>query len=183
MTHPLANIELGDVVDVTGGGSHTVRAVVLLPGPAGSLIGFLILGEFESLLGLPLSVEEPVLVYQALDYIPEEVNTGRVAWEGAFNYWAAHLPAMQQAMGELKYRVILMRGKVDPAVIIYRGNEVIVFLRTGQREAREFSVLRMTRGIDASAPLTRHSSTVRPRPLVPLRAPDEVPAEVPSQSR
>jgi hypothetical protein len=179
MTYPFSDVKLGDIL-VRGGGDVTVRGRVSLPLPVGTMAGFLITGEFDCLLSLPSRPEDPLLSYDPIDYIPEDVENGRIEYAGAFNYWAPHLPAIQSAMGELTYRVVSVRGSVDPAVVVYRGNEVIVFTKSSKASLDTLSILRMERGVDDQAPVVRHSATVIPTPVVPQSVPEEERVAAPS---
>jgi hypothetical protein len=171
--YALSDVALGDVVDLPDGRSMTVRGKVTLPLPAGSMAGFLITGEFETLLSLPSSIQEPLLIYVPIDYLPKEVESGKVSHEGAMNYWSPHLPALQGAMGEVLYRVVLVRGSVDPVVIIYRGREIIVFIRSSTAALDDVSVLKMRRDVDNQIQVDRHSAVVIPSPLAPSSVPVE----------
>jgi hypothetical protein len=171
---PLANLELGDVLELPGTAPRTVRGRVSLPVVVGSMSGFLIMGEFDMLLSLPSDVRERLTTYEdPLDYLPKELEGAPVASEGALNYWSPHVPALSGAMGEVLYRVVSVRGSVDPVVIIYRGRELIVFSATGRAEAGSTGVHRMTRGVDNNVAVERHSALVRP---VVLPMPVPVPA-------
>ena len=180
MSYPLSDVLLGDVIVLSDGREATVRARVTFQEPAGSMSGFLITGEFETLLSLPLRAQDPLLMYSPIDYMPDKVAEGRIAYEGAMNYWSPHLPALQGAMGEVLYRVVLLRGEVDPAVVIYRGREIIVFLRSSTTSLDGVSVLKMQRGVDNQVVVTRHSAVVLPSPLSPQHVPDEHVIEEPA---
>ena len=160
MEYPLANIELGDVIVLPDGRAMTARAKVSLPSPVGSMSGFIIGGELEALLSLPTMSESPVLVYVPIDYLPESAAKARTVYEGAMRYWAPHLPALSGAMGELLYRVVLIRGSVDPIVIVYRGPEIIVFIKASYAHARDLRVLYMRRDADNEMEMDRHAATV-----------------------
>lgn len=170
---PLADVALGDVVVLPDGRAMTVRSRVSLPFPAGSMAGFLVTGEFDALLSLPASTHEPLLVYVPIDHLPESAENARVVCEGAMNYWAPHLPALQGAMGELLYRVILVRGSIDPIVIVYRGRELIVFIRASVAMTDEIAVLAMRRDTSNQIAVDRHSAVVAPPNLVPSMVPQE----------
>lgn len=162
MDLPLAHLALGDVVVLPDGRGMTVRARVDLPAPVGSMNGFVIAGELEVLLSAPTRNESPVLVYVPIDYLPEAAERARTAYEGVMNYWAPHLPALSGAMGELLYRVVSIRGSVDPIVIVYRGPEVIVFIRAAYANGDDLRVLYMRRDVDNDVDLERHIGLVSP---------------------
>lgn len=176
MTISLATIALGDVIVLPDGRAMTARAKVSLPEPVGSMSGFVIGGELEALLSLPSRVESPVLVYVPIDYLPEAANKARTVYEGAMRYWAPHLPALTGAMGELLFRVVALRGSVDPIVIVYRGPEVVVFIRASQAGVDDLQVLRMARGIDNDVAMDRHAAYA-----TPIEREAYVPSDLPSR--
>jgi hypothetical protein len=161
MDYPLAGIELGDVIVLPDGRAMTARAKVSLPEPVGSMSGFVIGGELEALLSLPTMAESPVLLYVPIDYLPEAAAKARTVYEGAMRYWAPHLPALTGAMGELLYRVVAVRGSIDPIVIVYRGPEVIVFIRASYVDPRDLRVMRMRRDVANDMEMERHAAVVR----------------------
>lgn len=154
-----------------------------LPVAVGSLAGFIILGELEMLVGVGQSTHSPALVYLPVSPMPTKVLTGRSVCEGAARYWAPHLPALAGAMGELLWRVVEIRGSVDPAVIIYRGEDVIVFMRTGELSLSELSVLFLSREVDTEGiEVTRHAAVVQPLPMpgyIPHHVPQPAPTRIP----
>jgi len=178
------DLALGDVVVLPDGRAMTVRSQVTLPTPAGSMASFLIAGEMDVLLSLPAQSNQPVLVYVPIDYLPEAAANARVVYEGATNYWAPHLPALQGAMGELLYRVVLVRGSVDPIVIVYRGPEIIVFIRASLASSLDFSVLKMRREDTSHVEVARHAAIVTspsPVPAAPVYEPLHEPEQAPSR--
>jgi len=160
MEYPLADIELGDVIVLPDGRAMTARAKVSLPSPVGSMSGFIIGGELKALLSLPTVNESPVLVYVPIDYLPEAAAKARTVYEGAMRYWAPHLPALSGAMGELLYRVVAIRGSVDPIVIVYRGPEIIVFIRATYAHAKDLRVMYMRRDAQNEMAIDRHAGFV-----------------------
>lgn len=168
---PLADIALGDVVVLPDGRSMTARSKAVLPTPVGSMAGFVICGEMEVLLSTPSASAAPINLYVPLDYFPFEQAQARVAAEGAASYWAPHLPALRGAMGEILWRVVEVRGSVDPAVVVYRGAEVIVFIRVSFFASSSLKVLCMRRDVSNDVDATRHSSIVR-APGAPVEVPE-----------
>lgn len=123
------NLALGDIVSFPPDVQHTVRAVVRFPVPYGSVSGFVLLGEFEAAMSIP-----------ALQSVPAEVSTPRdrsalegrhvmTVQEGVTRYWPPHVPAVAGAMGEVKFRVVAVRGQEQPVLICFRGPEPVVFAR------------------------------------------------------
>lgn len=172
---PLADVALGDIVVLPDGRALTVRSRVTLPAPVGSMAGFVICGEMEILLSTPSSTGGPVNVYVPINYLPESAARARTVCEGAANYWAPHLPAMSGAMGEILYRVVEVRGSIDPIVIVYRGQEVIVFIRATYARSSDLNVLSMSRDAGNDVDVTRHAGVVTPAAVpaqVPVPSPD-----------
>jgi hypothetical protein len=188
---PLADIALGDIVTLPDGRSLTARARVSLPNPCGTMSGFIVAGELDVLLSLPPSVHAPINVYVPTPQLPVPESRCRTVWKGATRYWAPHAPAVGGAMGELLYRVLEVRGQVDPIVLIYRGSEMIVFIKASFAYPQDLKVLTMDRGVDNETPVTRYAAVVRedatphvnPAPArQPTHAPATKPARVPAQT-
>ncbi len=169
MEPDIADLALGDVVTMPDGRPLTVRSVVSLSVPVGSMAGFVLLGEMEMLLATPPSPSDPLGVYLPVERFPVPEEMARVAATGAARYWAPHLPAVAGAMGEIQFRVLEVRGSVDPIVVVYRGPDVVVFVKTGHMDARFLRVLRLQRPVGPEAEVERHAATVAPAPhLVPV---------------
>lgn len=163
---PLATVALGDIVSLPDGRDYTARGRVSLPQPVGSMAGFIIGGELDVLLSLPPSVRTPISVYVPTSELPEYARgqRSRCVYEGAIRYWAPHLPAVSGAMGELLYRVLEVRGQIDPIVLIYRGSELIVFVRSTDVYPFDIRVVAMDRGVDNEVDVTRYAAVVMPQP-------------------
>jgi hypothetical protein len=168
-------IQLGDIVVLPDGRGLTTRAKVELPGSVGSMAGFVIAGEMEVLLSNPPSSASPVNVYVPINYFPFDQATCREAYRGVTRYWAPHLPALGGAMSEIRYRVVEVPGSVDPVVLVYRGQELIVFIRSSMAWSKDVNILHMDRPQNNEAHITRYSSTVDQPAPVPMPTPVEVP--------
>jgi hypothetical protein len=125
------------------------------------MAGFVLLGELELVLSVPSVAGAAVGVYLPIERFPVPTVHTRCASEGAARYWAPHLPAVGQAMGEIYYRVIEVRGSVDPVVVVYRGPDAVVFVRTGYAWDADLRVTALPRddrheGID----VVRHAADV-----------------------
>lgn len=169
--HPLARSELGDLVTLPDGRSLSVRARVSLPSPEGSMAGFLILGELELLLSMPHRLHAPFGVYIPISYLPDYAADAKSVFEGVTSYWSPHLPAISGAMGELAWRVLRVRNRLDPLVLVYRGQEMVVFVKASEASSGDVSVRFMPRTRDNEHEVTRQSALVgSPHPLpVPSR--------------
>jgi hypothetical protein len=169
MQLPLADLALGDVLTLPDGRAHTVRSIVQLVVPVGSMSGFVLLGELEMLLSMPASIRDPLGVYLPVERFPVPEAHTRIAAEGAARYWAPHLPAIAGAMGEILYRVIEVRGSLDPIVVVYRGPDVVVFVRTGEMDVTTLRLLRMQRSMEPEQDVERFGAALQPAPhLVPV---------------
>jgi hypothetical protein len=169
MELPLADLALGDVITLPEGRSLTVRSVVQLVVPVGSMSGFVLLGELELLLSIPTSELDQLGVYLPVERFPVPAEHTRVAAEGAARYWAPHLPSIAGAMGEITYRVLDVRGSLDPVVVVYRGPDVVVFMRTGGLDTGALRLLRMQRAVGSEQDVDRFAAVVQTAPhLVPV---------------
>lgn len=158
---PLAGLALGDIITLPDGRDLTVRSLVSLTQPVGSMAGFVLLGELELLLSIPSLLGAPDGVYLPIERFPVPTSNTRCASEGAARYWAPHLPALGQAMGEIYYRVIEVRGSIDPVVVIYRGPEAVVFVRTGYTFDGELRITALRRDpSNENVDVDRHAADV-----------------------
>jgi hypothetical protein len=146
------------------------------------MAGFVLAGELELLLATPARAGDQVGLYLPKEQMPSEYRYCRTVVEGAARYWAPHLPALGGAMGEVIYRVVEIRGMQHPAVIIYRGEEVVVFVHTSGIDPRDLRVAHMPRGATEVA-VTRHSGTLTPAsvPVSPRPARRDLPAPAPGR--
>lgn len=182
MGHALSDTVLGDVVVLPDGRALTVRSRVDLPVQIGSINGFVLMGELEALLGFPPLDADPFLVYQPVPYLPVDPSRCRLAAEGVTRYWAPHLPAASGAMGEVAYRVLEVRGQLDPVVIVYRSSEMVVFVRTAIAFGNDLKVLAMDRPLSDSDPVARHAAFVD-RPAWVQPTPVQQPVPEPARRR
>lgn len=156
----LGNLRLGDIVVLPDGTSTTARGKTVFEIPVGTMAGFIICGELKVLLGSPNTEEAPVNIYVSIDQFPSALNRARVAAEGAMRYWAPHLPSLGGAMGELTYRVLQIRGSSDPVVIIYRGDEAIVFIRATQVNRKDLRIFPMDSSVRNEINVQRQTGVI-----------------------
>lgn len=172
---PLGGVALGDIVEL-GGSAQSVRLLVDLPDPVADVAVFAVLGELELLVasdGRPMS---PLSLFTAVEVFPSSLASARVLAEGAAAYWAPHLPAVDGAMGEVYFRILLPAGECDPVFVVYRGPEAVPFVRSGQCAAGDVSVQLMPRSGPVGVAVPRYTAVVDPvalplPPLIPLPAP------------
>lgn len=174
-------MRLGDIVE-TADASHTVRAVIDLPVPVGAIERFIVLGELDRVLGVPLG-GDPLGVFFRCPRLPDPARCRSVC-EGATAYWAPHLPARSGAMGELLWRVLAVRGQLDPVLVLYRAGEPVPFQRAEGLPAARVRVLYLPTEAPDTV-VTRHGAVVHPVPLpTPAREPRPsrpLPADVPAR--
>lgn len=173
-SQPLGDLRLGDIVSVPDGRSLSVRVLVPLPSAPLGMSSFAVLGELEMLLASPATPGQPVQTYAPVDYLPPSMNGAKLLCEGAAAYWAPHLPALAGAMGEVQYRLLSLRAQLAPLVLLYRGPEMIVFVRTGEVQAEKVRALRMPRDNSRPDPVARVTAVVDPL-AVPTASPQYQP--------
>ena len=79
---------------------------------------------------------------------------------------------MRQAMGELLYKVLEVPGSIDPIVIVWRGQEAVIFVK-GESYNGDMRVLYMPRHSENLDSLDWTSSEVLPLPAV-YTVPEEI---------
>lgn len=174
----LTSVELGDIVTLADGRELTVRAIERrLRRTAGSMTGFVLGGEVgpqATLISVPGNPDGPVVLYTPLDYIPSHARDATPVCEGVVSYWAPHLPNYSGAMGEIGYKVCAVRGQIDPMVLVWRGRERVVFIRSAVGTASDLRFLCLDRDPNATeVDVVRHAARVtQPAPI-----PTDVPAE------
>lgn len=181
----LADVQLGDIITFPGGQAYSVRAVErALAQVVGTMAGFILVGEVgprAALLSLSGDAAAPVTVYSPLDHIPAHARSATIVCQGVVSYWAPHLPNLSGAQGELGYKVAKLRGSVDPMVLLWRGEERVVFLRSGTQAPESLRVEALPRDAAATeVDQLRYAATVSPSPLQsqPLPLPAERPLRV-----
>lgn len=153
---------LGDVLVLGDGRSYTVRSIVRLGGRVGSMAGFLLLGELDSLLSVPPSSGRPAIMYMPVRDASEWLRRSAVACEGVSRYWAPHVPALGGAMGEVLFKVLAPWGRPEPLVAVWRGNELVVFAPSSHVWPNQVEVLRMRRDVANEVRVSRATAVVSP---------------------
>lgn len=161
----LTRLELGDLIALPDGRELTVRAVERrLHTQVGPMAGWLLGGEVGPgavLVSLPGQPGQEVDLYSPLVDVPATARNARTVVEGAVSYYAPHLPTVSGAMGELGYKVCAMRGSGEPMVLVWRGGEMVVFVRTGSvnPQALRFALLARDPSV-TEQDVTRYSARV-----------------------
>lgn len=169
MSSLLAHVALGDLLTLPDGTTYTVRSRVNLTEPVRALSGFLVAGECQAVLTASAVVGEPFGVHLP-GKVPPDATVHMVV-EGAASYWAPHLPSLTGAMGELLWRVVFVSGYPDPVVVIYRGHEVIPFIRVATVDPQDVELSTLPRSQANDIEVERHAGHVVPTamPVQPER--------------
>lgn len=127
-TTPLANLRLGDLVDLPDGRRFLIRARCVLPRTAANIAGFVVLGELEAIVTTPAFAGNPLGLYvpSSTPTFGDDVSP-YVAAHGSVRYWAPHLPSLTNAMAHLDYELIQLRGALEPHLRLLRAAEEIFF--------------------------------------------------------
>lgn len=143
------------------------------------MTGFMLAGEIGpscALLALPETATRPVGVYVPLPRVPDWARDAVEVAAGVVSYWAPHSVGLSGAMGELGYKVATVRGQVEPMVLLWRGEEMVVFIKSMDAPAPTFALEALRRDAAATekdVPL--HTSRVTtPDRVAPLSQPEYV---------
>jgi hypothetical protein len=182
---------LGDVLVMPDSSRGTVRCVVRsLAARVDAFTGFLLVGEIGPDCRLLTFSPDPAVnvgVYAPQSQVPEFARNASELVSGVATYWAPHVRGISGAMSEVGYKVARVRGQLDPMVLLWRGGEMVVFVKSfdapgdafllkqlpKNSRVTEVSVDRVTSVVTSPAP---HLS-----PDQPLRAPERVPERIPAR--
>lgn len=183
---PLAGLALGDIAFLPGVPAATVRLLVN-HGLASPVAAFAVLGEMDMLVADCGSASDTLDLFTPVEVFPPSLASAKLLSEGAATYWSAHLRAHSGGMGEAYFRIMLPPGQVDVAFLLYRGPEVVVFIRSGTLESGQWRVQSMPRSAGDQGSVARYAAVVDPLnvplpPLVPAPAQPD-PVTVPARSR
>jgi len=156
--HTLPNLHLGDLVSIHTGKVYTLRMFCFIPENELNIQALALLGEMEAVVAFSENKAEILLPVQQW---PAQLKASKVLTEGASNYWSPHLPALQRAMGEVLYQLLLLRSSWSPAVKITRSKEDILFVKTGECEISTLKTLHMPRSSTAGN-VDRYAGVVSP---------------------
>ncbi|MFM7087956.1 MAG: hypothetical protein ACKOW9_00255 [Candidatus Paceibacterota bacterium] len=154
--------QLGDIFSVSPDNYQTLRAFVEFSEPVNGITKFYLLGNFKLILAENHHSKDQYDVYLPVGTLHNAVGS-RVLLEGKTSFWSAHLPAVQEAMGEIYYRLLDVSGTLDPFIVIYRGPEVIIFIKTHGVPKNLVYTQTMPRRVHPDLiSVTRHAVTVEP---------------------
>lgn len=150
---------LGDIVTLPDGVSRSIRMAAPLP-PNELLVSHLVLlGELEMVLA-PVPVGVHILL--PVEHMPPQVSSAKHLCEGAAAYWSPHLPALSGAMGEVLYRLFMLRSSFVPVTALTRSDDTVFFVRSGQVKLSDVHVLRMPRTSTSGMAVSRYAAIVDP---------------------
>lgn len=175
----LSDLRLGDILTLSDGRSFSVRMLAPLPENALRIEALVVLGDLEMLLAPDRSGQVHVMV--PTESLPPGVATAKRLCDGASTFWAPHLPAVGGAMGEILFRVLLLRTVFAPLVVLDRSGEHVFFLRIGEVGGSSLSATRMPASALSSAPVARFAAVVDPVPVRSLDPVEERPLPRPSR--
>jgi hypothetical protein len=175
------DLRLGDILTLPDGRSFSVRMFAPLPENALGLESLIVLGDLEMLLAPDRSGLVHVLM--PAESLPPGASTAKRLCDGASAFWAPHLPAVGGAMGEILFRVLLLRNVFAPLVVLDRSGEYVFFLRVGELDVSALRATRMPVSTLSTTPVVRFAAVVDPVPMKVLDPAEEKPLPRPSRVR
>lgn len=175
----LSDLRLGDILTLPDSRSFSVRMLAPLPENALHLDSLIALGDLEMLLAPERSGSIHVLL--PTESLPPGASTAKRLCDGASTFWAPHLPAVGGAMGEVLFRVLLLRNVFAPLVVLDRSGEYVFFLRIGELDAASVAAMRMPMSTLSEAPVARFAAVVDPVPVKVLNPAEERPLPRPTR--
>jgi hypothetical protein len=174
------DLRLGDIVTLPDNRSFSVRMVAQLPENALGLRSLVALGDLEILLTPSRSGEVQMLL--PAESLPPGASTAKRLCDGASTFWAPHLPAVGGAMGEVLFRLLLLRNVFAPLVVLDRSGDHVFFLRVGEVAGSNLRVTRMPLSALSSTPVARFAGVVDPVPATVLDPTKERPLPRPAHA-
>lgn len=175
----LSDLRLGDILTLSDGRSFSVRMLAPLTENALRIESLIALGDLELLLAPDHTDRVHVLL--PTETLPPGASTAKRLCDGASAFWAPHLPAVGGAMGEILFRVLLLRNVFAPLVVLDRGGDHVFFLRVGDVDVASLSSLRMPVSALSGTPVARFAGVVDPVPVKVLDPREERPLPKPSR--
>lgn len=156
---------LGDILTLPDGRSFSVRMFAVLPENDLRIDSLCLLGDLEIVLA-PSSLGHNASVLLPVETLPPGAATARPLCDGAAAFWAPHLPAIGGAMGEVLFRLLLLRTAFAPLVVIDRGGDHVFFLKVGEVALSDVQATRMPRSAFDDIQVSRFAAVVDPAPVV-----------------
>jgi hypothetical protein len=154
---------LGDILTLPDGRSFSVRMFVALPENDLHVASLCLLGDLELLLA-PSATDGTASLLLPVETLPPGAATARPLCDGAAAFWAPHLPAIGGAMGEVLFRLLLLRNAFAPLVVIDRGGDHVFFMKVGELDVRSLTSTRMPRSQLDTVQVSRFAAVVDPAP-------------------
>lgn len=179
-TSRLSDLRLGDILTLPDSRSFSVRMLAPLPENALHMEALIALGDLEML----LAPDRSGCVHMMLptESLPPGASTAKRLCDGASTFWAPHLPAVGGAMGEILFRVLLLRNVFAPLVVLDRSGEHVFFLRIGEFDAATLASMRMPISTLSNTPVSRFAAVVDPVPVKVLDPAEERPLPKPTRT-
>lgn len=156
---------LGDIITFPDGRSFSVRMFTHLPENDLRIASLCLLGDLEMLLA-PSTTGLVADVLLPVETLPPGAATARALCDGAASFWAPHLPAIGGAMGEVLFRLMLLRSAFAPLVVIDRGGDHVFFMKVGEVGLLELRSLRMPKSTLDAVEVSRFAAVVDPAPAL-----------------
>jgi hypothetical protein len=156
---------LGDILTLPDGRSFSVRMFATLPENDLRINSLCLLGDLEIVLA-PSSTDRNASILLPVETLPPGAATARPLCDGAAAFWAPHLPAIGGAMGEVLFRLLLLRTAFAPLVVIDRGGDHVFFLKVGELDLGHVQATRMPRSAFDDVQVSRFAAVVDPAPVV-----------------
>lgn len=165
----LSDLRLGDILTLPDGRSLSVRMIAPLPDNTLGVTALIALGDLEMLLAPGTRGRIDVLL--PVESLPPSAASAKHLCDGASSFWAPHLPAVGGAMGEVLFRLLLLRDVFAPLVVLDRSGDHVFFLRVGTVDALSVRATRMPVSVLSDTPVPRFAAVVDPVPA-PVLEPD-----------
>lgn len=167
----LRQLNLGDIVTFPDGRDFSLRMIADIPDNPLRISRLLALGDLELVLAAGDAASE-VQVLLPVETLPPGASSAKVLCDGAAAFWAPHLPAIGGAMGEITFRLLMLRSAFAPLAVLNRSGDHIFYLRMGTLELSRIKVTHLPVSALSSAPVARFAAVVDPIPVtVPTTAP------------
>lgn len=164
----LAELRLGDILTLPDGRSLSVRMLAPLPENPLRISSLVTLGDLEMILAPTTTGRAEVLL--PVESLPPSAASAKHLCDGASSFWAPHLPAVGGAMGEVLFRLLMLRDVFAPLVVLDRSGDHVFFLRVGEVELLSVRATRMPASSLSDTPVARFAGVVDPAPA-PVVAP------------
>jgi hypothetical protein len=151
-----------------------------LPDNPLGLSALMVLGDLELLLA-PSAAASSVQLLLPVESLPPGAASAKPLCDGAAAFWAPHLPAIGGAMGEVLFRLLLLRAAFAPLVVVDRGGDHVFFLKIGDLDRTSLRCTRLPASALSDTPVARFAAVVDPVPVRTLDPQHARPLPVPAR--